>query len=170
MRSMHTWIILPYDDSPVARAALHRAAYAAGASLAGVVLATAGVDPSGLDRLARRAQVIAGRDLPLEVRLLDAGDPIGDLHRLAATLPEAILAAPLGVAGCAPWYAEACRLGGLDHALMLFRISPREAKQFEESPDGRRGMDSGIRRLLRDCARLCLGVRTPVNETMALSR
>jgi len=134
---MKPWIVLPYDESPVARAALSRAAQMAKRAstrrrYAGLLLATAGVDPSALDALVREAQVIAGASEPLEVRLLSAGDPIGSLHRLVASLPDAVLCAPLAPTGCAPWYAEACRLGGDSRTLILLFIDPREITRFEE--------------------------------------
>src|SRR5262245_10111175 len=111
---MQNWIILPYDSSPVARAALRRAAKAVRGDdpcFAGVILAIAGVDPAALDGVVREAQAVAGPDVPLESRLLAAGDPVGALRRLRESVPDAVMAAPLGVQGGADWYVEACRRG-----------------------------------------------------------
>lgn len=162
---MRRWIILPYDASPLAKAMLRKTADQMRRGYAGVLLAMAGVDPSQLDLLTRDAQAIAGPDMALEVRLLNAGGPIADLHELIAAVPSAVLAAPLGVRGAkggAPWYTEACRLGGLDHTLLLFFITPEEIRKFEEETDGRHRVGSPLARLLRAGARLHLGVRTPV--------
>lgn len=140
---MNPCIILPYDGSSVARAALCRAAHAArqgNQHPARLIVATAGVDAAALGGLAQEAQAIAGADVPLEVYLLSPGDPIGALHRLADSLPDAILAAPLGANGNAPWYAHACRFGGLSHTIMLFFIEPREIRKFEVRGRERRGM------------------------------
>ncbi|MGD9890993.1 MAG: hypothetical protein AB7R89_24065 [Dehalococcoidia bacterium] len=131
---MKTWIILPYDDSPAARATLRHAAQRAQGvpeqtRYEGVVVATTGVDPDGLDRLLGELRAIAGPDVALELCLLDAGDPIGDFHRLVAACPDAVLAAPVGATGRAPWFAEACRLSELDHTLMLFLLRPAELRR-----------------------------------------
>src|SRR5687767_1823515 len=102
---MKPWIIMPYDASPVARAALRRAARAMRATdeqYTGIILATAGVDPSVLGGFVHDAQEVTGPDVPLEVRLLNAGDPIGALHEFAESVPNAVLAAPLRAQGNAP--------------------------------------------------------------------
>ena len=130
------WIVLPYDGSPVARAALGRAARAVrqGGRLwpyAGVVLATAGVDPSSLDTMADEARRLAGPDVPLDARLLLPGDPVGALRRMADALPGSILAAPIGGRGWAPWYTAACRLDGDARTTMLFLIRRDEIRTFE---------------------------------------
>src|SRR5262245_31538000 len=98
--AMKSWIVLPYDASTVARASLRRAARPvvstrSGDAYAGIVLATAGFDPSEFDRLMHEAEAIAGPGVPLELDLLDPGDPVGALHHLADSLPAAVLAAPL---------------------------------------------------------------------------
>ncbi len=132
---MKTWIMLPYDSSPVAKATLRRAAEAVRGShgrYAGVIVATAGIDPLALSGLVHEVQQIAGPDVPVEPRLLSPGDPIAALHRLAGSLPDAVLAAPLGAKGRAPWYERACVLGGLSHTLLLFYIMPKELKAYEE--------------------------------------
>jgi hypothetical protein len=143
-RDMTRPIILPYDGSPVARASLRRVGGAVReggirSGNASVIVATAGVDPSEIDRLTAEARSIAGDGVPVQVRLLRAGDPIGGLHELAASLPDAVLAAPVKPKGRAAWYAEACRLGGLPHTLMLLFIRPNELKAFEAaSPERKR--------------------------------
>jgi hypothetical protein len=164
---MKRWIILPYDRSPVARAALRHAGRAvesgdAYSADAGVILVTAGVDPSDLDALLDEAQPIAGARVPLELRLLDPGDPIRSLHRIVASMPDAVLGAPLGGRGSAPWYAEACQVSGLDRTMMLFLISPHELREFEVVPHERRRLGSPVRALLRAGARLRPGVRAPL--------
>ncbi len=165
---MNTWIILPYDASPLAKVTLRLAAgYAHGASAfyAGVILATAGVDPTELDLLVREAQSVVGVGVPLEVRLLNAGDPIADLQALAASLPSAVFAAPIGIRGAtgrAPWYAEACRLGGPDHTALLFFVTPEKIRTFEEESDGRHRMGGRLGAVLRAGARLRPRLRTPV--------
>jgi hypothetical protein len=171
---MKTWILLPYDASPLAKFALRKAAAHArdgGTSpYAGVLLATAGIDPTRLDRLTEEAQAVAGADVALEVRLLNAGDPIADLRALAASVPSAVLAAPIGlrgVKGSAPWYAAACRLGGLDHTLLLYFVTPEEIRKFEEEVDGRHRVGGPLARVLRACARVRPGVRAPVTGRAA---
>jgi hypothetical protein len=163
---MRKWIVLSYDGSALARASLRRATGSVGGSAgspyAGIILAIAGVDPDALDETVIRAQAIAGADLPLEPRLLQAGDPIGSFRELVRTLPECVIAAPMGTRGSTGWYAQACTLSDLDRTRMLFFISPREIKGFEEEVDGRHRMGSPLGRVLRGCARLRLGVRAPV--------
>ena len=164
---MSTWIILPYDGSPVARAALCRAAHVVRdghtcSPYVGVMLVTAGVDPLDLDTLMQEAQGLTGPDVPLELRLLAAGDPIGDLQRLTASMPDAIMAAPLRPTGCVPWYAEACRHGGPSNALLLFILTPKETARFKEVENGRHRVGGPLGALLRAGARLRLGERAPV--------
>lgn len=159
---MNSWILLPYDGSPVARAALRRAACLMGSSpsharRAGVILATAGVDPSALTGLLSEAQATAGPNTSLEMRLLAPGDPVGDFRHLVATLPYVTVAAPMGAAGWAPWYTEACRIGGLDRATMLFFVKPRDLEEFEEVVHVRPGVGRTLSALLRAGARLCAG-------------
>ncbi len=167
---MTRWIILPYDESPLARAVLHRAAGMArdgdgGSPYSGVMLAVTGIDPAAVGTLVREAEQIAGADVPLEVRLLDAGDPIGALQTLVAAQPEAVFVAPLGlhgITGRAPWYAAACRQGGIDHTLVLFNITPQEIALIQEDSHGGHRVDRPVARLFRARARLHLGKRTPV--------
>jgi hypothetical protein len=133
---MSRWVILPYDGSPVARATLRRAARLLRTGTghhAGVIVATAGVDPAALDVVMMEAQAIAGADVPLELHLLSAGDPIGALHRLINAVPSASLAAPLGATGRAPWYIEACRLGVCGRTVMLFFLTPEEFRVAGDS-------------------------------------
>ena len=157
------WIVLPYDGSPVARAALVRAARAVrqGGRLwpyAGVVLATAGVDRSSLTTMTEDTRRLVGPDVALDVRLLDPGDPVGALWRLAESLPGSILAAPTGARGWAPWYAGACRLRGWSRATMLFRIRPDELRAFEAArPPGPAG--NALAALSRLGGRLALSLR-----------
>lgn len=166
---MKPWIIMPYDASPVARAALRRAArstYAGDEQYAGVILAAAGVDPSALGGLVHDAQEVAGPDVPLEVRLLNAGDPIGALHDFAESVPNAVLAAPLGARGNAPWYADACAFGPTSHTTMLFFMTDKEiekeaARLAEETSGGHR-LGSVVGAVLRAGARLHPGVRSHV--------
>src|SRR5262249_51673319 len=133
LRAMSRWIILPFDNSPLARATLHRAANSvreSGSSYCGVTLAVAGIDPTDLDDLALRACVIAGPGVPLEVVLLNPGAPLGALAELVASLPDAVLATPLGAKGDTPWYREACKAEGVPCALLLFFLKPREVQKF----------------------------------------
>jgi hypothetical protein len=153
---MKTWIIIPYDDSPAARATLRHVAQEARSNRGvaryhGVMLATAGVDPAALEHLGAEARAIAGAGVFLEVRLLKAGDPIGDFDALTASYPVAVLAAPIGVAGNAPWYTEACRFAGQDHALMLFFIRPQELKTLAQ-PRRRHHAPSAMRTRVRALA------------------
>lgn len=171
---------MPYDASPLARAALVRAARAvrnADEPYTGIILATAGIDPSEIDALVCDAQATAGEDVPLEVRLLSPGDPLGALRRLSGDLPDAVLAAPLcaRVHGRAPWYADACVLGGRNHSMMLFFIGLEEIRRFDQAaPRHRRatsvpaavkgviherpGLGGPVGAVLRIGARLRLGV------------
>jgi hypothetical protein len=167
---MKRWIILPYDRSPLARAVLRYAADLCGnppaeAPYAGVLIATTGVDPAALGELVQEAAQIAGPDVPLEMRLLDAGDPIGSLQRLAATQPDAVFVAPLSphvVTGHAPWYAAACREGGINHTLMLVNITQKDIQRLQEESHGGHRVGGPVARLLRVGAGLHLGKRTPV--------
>ncbi len=162
---MRTWIILPYDGSPVARVTLRRAAEAVrkdGGQYAGVILATAGVDPGALDAWVREAEEVAGPDVPLEIDLLDAGDPLGAFDALVDAYPDAILAGPIGARGNAPWYADACVLGGRSHGLMLFFVAPAEIAELMEERHERRGMGGVVDAVLRAGAWLRLCVRALV--------
>jgi hypothetical protein len=163
---MCRWIILPYDGSPIAKVALRRVARAVrdGDSPldTGVLMATAGVDPAQLNLLVQEAQAVAGADVPLEVRLLDAGDPIADLQNLAASVPSAPFVATIGthgVTGRAPWYAKACRNGGRDHSLMLFFVTPEDTREFAEASDNGHRVEDVVATLRRAVARLRPGWR-----------
>lgn len=171
---MSTWIILPYDASPMAKVALRRVARSVhtddDALDAGVLLATAGVDPAQLDVLVQEAQAVAGTGVPLEVRLLNAGDPIADLRDLAASVPSAAFAATLGVHGVtgrAPWYAEACRHGGPDHTLLLYFVTPEDTKEFAEASNGGHRVEGIVATLLRAAVRLRPGGRAPLRGGVA---
>lgn len=150
---MRQWIILPYDGSPIARAALHRAAQAARSSVGlycGVLVATVTDDPAALDALTREMASIAGPDTPQQVHLLRPDDPSAAFLALCDSLPDASLAVPLGPEGCAAWYTRACKAGGLPHATMLFFVGPKEAAAFqqEHSPQPRtRGLFGALRRV-----------------------
>jgi hypothetical protein len=165
---MSNWIILPYDASPMAKVALRRAArsvHTDDALDAGVLLATAGVDPAQLDLLVQEAQTVAGTDVPLEVRLLNAGDPVADLQDLAASVPSAAFAATLGmhgVTGRAPWYTEACRHGGPDHTLLLYFVTPEDTKEFAEASSGGHRAEGVVATLLRAAVRFRPGRRAPL--------
>jgi hypothetical protein len=163
---MHGWIILPYDGSPVARAALRRAAQVVGRGTgryryAGLILATAGVDPAAIDNVMLDVREIAGPDIPLELWLLNPGDPLGALRELAGALPDATFAAPLGGAGAAPWYVEACRHGGRDHTTILFFLAPAEIHAFAGRNDVRLGGTGLAGALRRAGARLRPGAEAP---------
>lgn len=146
---MNPWVILPYDGSPVARAALRQAARLVGSGErqhAGLIVATAGVDPTALDSMAAQARAVAGPDVPLVVYLLSPGDPIGALQELADSLPAATLAAPIGAQGYAPWYEAACRASDIAATMVLFFLTPREL-QAAAAP--RRTRTSGLLGALR---------------------
>jgi hypothetical protein len=161
---------MPYDASPAARATLCRVATVvrtSGGQYGGVILATAGIDPCALDALVSDAQHVAGPDVALEVRLLNAGDPLLSLRQLAASLPDAVFAAPLGAAGHAPWYADACTIDEGGHTLMLFFLAPKEIARFTEVADERHRMGGPLGAVLRACAGLHLGRRAPVGKGAA---
>ncbi len=164
---MSHWIVLPYDRSPVARAALRRAARIArgqSADHAGVMLAVAGIDPFALAPVIEEAQAIAGQDLPLEVSLLTAGDPLAAFRRLMDTMPGATLAAPIAAQGRAPWYAVAVDYvlrGGAQGTIALY-IEPQDVAEFEETSHERHSVGGVVGAVLRAGARLRLGVRAPV--------
>ena len=167
---MNRWVILPYDGSPVARAALRRAAQLVGngeGQHAGVLVATAGVDPAALDSMAAEAQAIAGPDVPLAVYLLSPGDPIGALQELADSLPDATLAAPFGGNGHAPWYAAACRHGGRGHTIVLFFLKPTEIRAFAMRGTERPHVAWPLSAVLRAGARLRRGLRAPLKPVKA---
>lgn len=164
---MKSWIVLPFDGSPMAKATLQRAARETCArrgpgDCAGIVLAVAGIDPDQMPGLVAAACRIAG-DVPLEFRLLAPGDPVGDFRRFVATLPQAVFAAPARPEGGAPWYTAVCRAGDLDRTSMIYFIRPREVRQFEEVEHGRRGLGGALAGFLRGGARLRPSVRTHVS-------
>ena len=122
-------IIVPFDDSQAAQATLRRAAQAArqGQTLYDRVLVATTGDQCGLVGVAMaEARALAGPAISVEAYLLDPGDPLGSLHRLIAVRPDATLAAPVGLAGRAPWYSKAARLGGMSHTMMLFFLRPAD--------------------------------------------
>jgi hypothetical protein len=163
---MNPWVILPYDGSPVARAALRRAAQlvsTGGGKHAGVIVATAGVDPAALDRMAAETRVVAGPDVPLTVFLLHPGDPIGALQELTDSLPDATFAAPLGGNGQAPWYDEARRLGG-DHTIVLFFLQPAEIRASMAQHHERPRVAALVGAVLRAGARLRRGLWAPLSR------
>jgi hypothetical protein len=162
---MKPWIIMPYDASPVARAVLRRAAQAMqeGNQLyAGIILAITGVDPSTLGHLVQDAQHVAGPDVPLEVRLLNAGDPIGALRHFAESVPNAVLAAPLRAQGIAPWYADTCAFGPTSHTTMLFLMTDKEIARFAEERNGGHRVGPVVGAVLRAGAWLHPSVRAHV--------
>lgn len=163
---MKSWIVLPFDGSPVAKTTLQRAAretcaHRGPGGCAGIILAVAGIDSDHMQGLVVAACRIAG-DVPLEFRLLAPGDPVGDFRRFVATLPHAVLAAPAHPEAGAAWYAAVCRAGDLDRTTITYFISPREVRQFEEVEHGRRGLGGALAGFLRGGARLRPGVRTHV--------
>ncbi len=130
------WIVLPYDGSPAARAALRHTAELVRVSSsqpAGVMLAVAGADPALLEPLLRSARAAVGADVVVEARLLAAGDPGGALRRLATELPGVTLAAPIGLRGEGAWYPQAVRAA--------LRGWPRPAFAFYVRPARRRVRD-----------------------------
>ena len=162
---MQPWIVLPYDASPLARAALRRAAaWVASGRAAGVIVVTAGVDPAALDRLADEAQALAGRETPLELYLLNAGDPVGSFVELARSLGDALIMAPVGPGATAPWYAEVRRADGGDHPALVEFISARECAREEAVERERPGVADRVGLLLRGGARLRAGLRPALAE------
>lgn len=159
------WILLPYDASPVAKASLVRVARVARRSrnlYAGVMVAVAGIDPSALTAALNDAQVVAGAGVPLEMCLLHPGDPVQALHELAETVPDMVVAAPLGGWGKTPWYGEACALGTFSNSTMLIFMSSAEIARFEETAHERHRMGERVRGVLRGGAGLRLGKRPAV--------
>ena len=122
-------LILPYDDSPLARATLAHAARALREERNGraeIVLAVAGVDRDAAGRLAGRTRALAGPAVGLALHMLPPGDPIAGFKGLARAFPNAVLAAPVEGAGGAPWFHEACRFEGLAHPILLFAVDQHD--------------------------------------------
>jgi hypothetical protein len=146
-RPIGRWLVLPYDESAVARATLRRAARVAAARpmrRAGIMLAVAGSDPAALGPVVERARAAVA--VPVEGRLLGAGDLLGALRRILADLPGATLAVPLGGRGMAPWCARTVA-GALRERIgpcIAFYILAEELGE----PGGRERGRSALRRLL----------------------
>lgn len=136
---MERAILLPYDRGAVARATLHRAAdtvrrHGTCGSYDGVVLAVGGVEPSAMDALLLEAALIAGADIRLAAYALDPGDPIGAFVDLMESMPDAAVAAPLGVTGRTPWFRVACLTGEPARDRLLYFLRPSEVRGFERAP------------------------------------
>jgi hypothetical protein len=125
---METYLIVPFDGSPAAQAVLQRAADAAHecGRYPHLLVATVGVGPQVLADALADARVRAGAQAAVTAQYLRPSDPIGALHARIAALPDVTVVAPIGERGSAPWYAQACQLGGLDVAMMLFSLRPSE--------------------------------------------
>jgi hypothetical protein len=151
---MQRSIVVPFDGSAEARAALRRAVSAAaqaGGLYGAVLIGTVGLEPADLEDPLEDARRVAGPDLKVEVRWLNPADPGGSLRLLLQRAPNATLAAPVGARGRAPWYAQACRASDAAPRTMLFFLTPRELKtRVRVAPRGRRlgGLLATVRRLL----------------------
>jgi hypothetical protein len=151
---MQRSIVVPFDGSAEARAALRRAVSAAaqaGGLYSAVLIATVGLEPAELEGPLERARRGAGPDLHVEVRRLNPADPGGSLRLLLRRAPDATLAAPVGARGRAPWYADACRASDAAPRTMLFFLTPRELKTRARETRGNRWLGSllaAVRRLL----------------------
>src|SRR4051812_42108385 len=109
---MYAWIVLPYDESSVARAAVVRVVPLARKSpitSAGIMLAIAGVDPAVGEYVVERARRLVGADIRLGGRLIAAAHPAAALDRLLTQLPNATLAVPLPLFTATNWYSTAVR-------------------------------------------------------------
>ena len=159
---MTRWLILPYDGSPLAHAALQHAARHArrGHYGDGVLLAVSDAEPASLDRALADARARTGGDVPLAAHALAPADPTGSLRRLAGDYPDATLVAPVDARVDTESAAAALAAmtgGGRDTALIVY-IKPDEScgraqVAGSEAPDGRataaRDWLAPLRRLAR---------------------
>ena len=127
---MTRWLILPYDGSPLAHAALQHAARHArrGHYGDGVLLAVSDAEPASLDRALADARARTGGDVPLAAEGLAAADPTTSLRRLACDYPDATFVAPVDARGDTDSSAalRAVTEGG-DAGLIVY-IKPGEAR------------------------------------------
>lgn len=154
---MSRWIVLPYDDSPVARAAVRRAA-GLGRDAGGgarLMLAVAGVDPAAVPAAIEQARAVCDPDATLDAQLLAAGEPGAALARLAESLPDAIVAAPIGARGDSAWYAAAVRGALREHSRprLAFYVDPGEVARMAGEYSARPGIGAPLRATLHECLR-----------------
>ncbi len=136
-------LILPYDDSPLARAALCHAARVASRgnpATTELLVAVAGVEPDVVEDLAQRLRRLARPEVGFTLHLLPAGEPLVGFRVLARAHPDAFLVAPLTVDSGAPWYREACRFQGLAHPVLLVIIGRRDVAAARRIDRARRGV------------------------------
>jgi len=167
---MNRWIVLPYDDSAVAREAVRRAAHfvrGRPAGSTGIMLAVAALDTSNLGTYVERAAGVSGGDVTIEGRLIGPGDAGQGLCRLAESLPDAELAVPLGARGSAHWCHWAIQDTLLNHSFptVAFFIKDESLPADEEQEaDERYRVGWRVGSVLRGCARLRVGVRALVRK------
>src|SRR5687768_4046327 len=128
--TMHTWMVVPYDGSPPARATLRRAATAVSRAPTfydGLLIATVGLERSALQGPVAEATEIAGPSLPIEIAWLSPADPIGAFRRFLAKT-DVTLAVPLGGGGRAAWYVTACQASDTAARTMIFFLTPHELR------------------------------------------
>jgi hypothetical protein len=148
-------IVVPYDASPAAHAALRRAAAVAAAhQYSRLLIAAVGLDPAALDDPVAEAIEITRSGLPVEVHWLSPVDPVGALRRLL-TASDTTLAVPLGGRGRAAWYTPACRTTDGAARTMIFFLAPHELRAAVTPPDRARA------RALPDALRWALAWLVP---------
>jgi hypothetical protein len=162
---MDRWIVLPYDESLVARMALHRTgrlAQVASGESGGIVLAACGTDASILGPIVERAKALTSPHVRLEARLIAAANPGVSLLRLVEDRPNAALAAPIGVNFDSLWYAEAARavIACRTCPVYAFYVDEGMVREAKEETHDRPSVDRFVGAVLRGCARLRLGVRS----------
>jgi len=141
-------VVLPYDGSGVARAALARLLARSGdqRTTREIVLLLPGRTTCGVRRQRREARRIAGPDVRLTVRLLAKPSLAGALHALVGCHPGALFVAPVDAQGATAWYrriAGELITGGHPRCLALFlgpidrRRSPTATRRPRRRDDRR---------------------------------
>ena len=104
-------IILPFDNSPVARASLRHLTDTAHRRWAKgrVVLVLEAGQSCGILRRMAGARIVAGRDVSMSYRLVRPGDLHAELTRLAATVPDPVFVSPLDLRQVSYWYGSVAR-------------------------------------------------------------
>jgi hypothetical protein len=132
---MESWVILPYDDNPVARTVVHRTADWALRHGAGLLLVVAGADPAMLGPVWEQARTLVDPAVPVVVQLLSPGDPAAGLRRIVDERPVLAMAAPIGAYTAAHSYRQVVNaiLHGRWDLTLILHFAPRRARA-EPSP------------------------------------
>jgi hypothetical protein len=161
-------ILIPYDDSPVARAVLARAGtICASEKTTGIVLAVAALDRAQASAYLDRARAVLETPVVVAVRMVAPARPGAAILALADQLHAEILV-PMGARCERPWAGAAVReILRAGHACAVVYLDPavecvlRPAKEYV---DGRHRLGGIVSDLLRGGARLHPRRRAVVGE------